>query len=75
MQRERYCNDSVSLTLQTPLGGIKGIVRDVENNDVFEFRKIPFAKPPIGKLRFEKPEKYGIWPGTLDDPHINYFRL
>jgi para-nitrobenzyl esterase len=38
----------------------------VQNNDVFEFRKIPFAKPPIGKLRFEKPEKYGIWPGTLD---------
>jgi carboxylesterase type B len=52
MQRERYRNDSVSL------GGIKGIVRDVENNDVFEFRKIPFAKPPIGNLRFEKPEKY-----------------
>ena len=38
----------------------------MQNNDVFEFRKIPFAKPPIGKLRFEKPEKYGIWAGTLD---------
>jgi len=59
-------NGSGYITLQTPLGGIKGIVRDVENNDVFEFRKIPFAKPPIGNLRFEKPEKYGIWAGTLD---------
>jgi hypothetical protein len=45
-------NGSGYITLQTRLGEIKGIVRDVQNNDVFEFRKIPFAKPPIGKLRF-----------------------
>lgn len=55
-----------NITHQTKLGSMRGIITTVKNETVYQFRKIPFAKPPIGNLRFQQPEKFGSWNQTLD---------
>lgn len=54
------------VTINTSLGTIKGIQRQVLNKTLLEFRKIPYAKPPLNELRFERPLPYGSWDGVLD---------
>ncbi|CAG2236104.1 Esterase CM06B1,Putative inactive carboxylesterase 4,Crystal protein [Mytilus edulis] len=54
------------VTINTKLGSIIGLKTLALNNDVYIFRKIPYAKAPIGNLRFEKPQPYGPWDNTLD---------
>ncbi|OWF40146.1 acylcarnitine hydrolase-like [Mizuhopecten yessoensis] len=49
-------------TVLTKLGEIEGIVE----NEVHQFRNIPYAKPPVGNLRFSKPQAHGPWNGVLD---------
>ncbi|XP_033726587.1 LOW QUALITY PROTEIN: carboxylesterase 1C-like [Pecten maximus] len=46
----------------TKLGEIKGI----EENGVYQFRNIPYAKPPVADLRFAKPQEHEPWEGVLD---------
>lgn len=53
------------ITISTRIGRIEGITADVNNVTVHQFLGIPFAKPPLGELRFRKPEPYGNWTGTL----------
>lgn len=43
--------------VQTPLGPLRGMVID----DVRVFRGVPFAEPPVGKLRFRPPVKVRSW--------------
>ncbi|CAG2248697.1 unnamed protein product [Mytilus edulis] len=51
--------------LKTKLGNIKGISStftfDNYTRNYNEFRNIPFAKPPVGDLRFHQPIPYGGW--------------
>ena len=60
--------DADDVTYITPLGPLIGVRRQVPllNKPVYEFKNIPYAKPPVGNLRFEKPERYRKWQGTLD---------
>ncbi len=44
----------------------KGIVKGIEENDALYFKSIPFAKPPVGQLRFEAPVENDAWNGVLD---------
>ncbi|CAG2240393.1 unnamed protein product [Mytilus edulis] len=49
-------------------GPIKGLKTQNKQTgkDVYEFRGIPFGKPPIGPLRFTKPQPVDKWTDTLD---------
>lgn len=57
------CNGE-DVHIETRLGPMIGI----KKNDamVSVFYNIPFAKPPLGSLRFAKPVPYGNWTGTLN---------
>ncbi|XP_060067071.1 uncharacterized protein LOC132547323 [Ylistrum balloti] len=52
--------------MHTKLGDIVGVVEQVRNEKVYQFRNIPYAKPPVGSRRFTKPELSGPWAGTLN---------
>jgi para-nitrobenzyl esterase len=51
----------------TPGGEIRGRVR----NGIKVFRGIPFAAPPVGKLRFRPPAPPEPWEGVLDATHAS----
>ncbi|KAJ8317909.1 hypothetical protein KUTeg_003000 [Tegillarca granosa] len=59
-----YADDTI--TVLSNSGEIKGVAVTEKNETVFQFRKIPYAKPPLRQLRFKKPEPYGTWKSTLD---------
>src|SRR5690606_4071436 len=46
----------------TDTGAVRGTVGD----GVLEWKGIPYAKPPVGALRFSLPEPASAWSGTLD---------
>ncbi|CAI5454390.1 unnamed protein product [Caenorhabditis angaria] len=49
------------------MGKLRGITEySSDGNSKHIFKKIPFAKPPIGKLRFELPQKTEPWKGIKD---------
>ncbi|MDR3248407.1 MAG: carboxylesterase family protein, partial [Treponema sp.] len=43
-----------------------GTIKGVCENGMYVFKGIPFAKPPIGQLRFMPPVPVDNWVGTLD---------
>ncbi|XP_063972094.1 venom carboxylesterase-6-like isoform X2 [Diachasmimorpha longicaudata] len=59
-------NEDVDPIVKTPLGKLKGYYKASFKGRQFRaFEGIPYAKPPVGKLRFEPPEAFGSWQGTL----------
>ncbi|KAL5009508.1 hypothetical protein ScPMuIL_011813 [Solemya velum] len=48
--------------VNTRCGPIEGISKD----GAFSFRGIPFAKPPVGSLRWKAPVPVDCWTGTLN---------
>lgn len=69
---------SVSLTTQDDLivntrnGKVKGKQLSVLGGHIRAFLGIPFAKPPIGKLRFRDPEPAERWLEVLDATNYAY---
>lgn len=44
----------------------QGAVRGVAEHDTFAFKGIPYAKPPVGPLRWQPPAAPDSWPGVRD---------
>ncbi|XP_031628698.1 esterase B1-like [Contarinia nasturtii] len=55
-------------TVVTKSGPIRGKLQSTIwlNKPYYSFRGIPYAKPPVGKLRFKAPEPIEKWPKTID---------
>ncbi|KAG5320866.1 EST6 protein, partial [Acromyrmex heyeri] len=62
-----HANASVSAPkVKTPLGGLKGYYKVSQNGRKYEaYEGIPYALPPIGKLRFKPPRPIPAWIGEL----------
>ena len=54
------------LTVNTLNGKVRGTRLSVLGGDVRAFLGVPYAKPPLGKLRFRAPEPTGKWDGVKD---------
>ncbi|KAJ9582240.1 hypothetical protein L9F63_003369, partial [Diploptera punctata] len=53
--------------VNTKQGPIRGItISSIEDREYYAFLGIPYAKPPVGKLRFKAPEPPSPWDGTYD---------
>ncbi|XP_029641594.1 cholinesterase 2-like isoform X3 [Octopus sinensis] len=52
--------------IDTTTGTIKGSTFSVQNVDIDVFLGIPFAKPPVGNLRFKRPEPIERWSGIKE---------
>ncbi|KAL3853177.1 hypothetical protein ACJMK2_016742 [Sinanodonta woodiana] len=65
LKQGRLSNDGF-INLDTRPGRLKGIVNTVKKEKVFQFRRVPYAKPPIGELRFSLPVPSGNWANMLD---------
>jgi len=52
----------MSLTADTELGRLQGVA----HGGVVQFRGVPYARPPLGGLRFRPPCPHEPWPGRLD---------
>ncbi|CAL2048928.1 unnamed protein product [Caenorhabditis brenneri] len=53
--------------VSTSYGRVRGITEWSDNNNhKYIFKSVPFAKPPIGDLRFAKPEEPESWEGVRD---------
>ncbi|XP_047530629.1 juvenile hormone esterase-like [Vanessa atalanta] len=47
-------------------GKIKGVLCDSKNGTYYAFKGIPYAKPPLGPLRFKAPQPPESWKGIRD---------
>ncbi|XP_061179317.1 uncharacterized protein LOC133187934 [Saccostrea echinata] len=59
--------------VQTPIGKIQGeikIIPENPNSKVYVFYNIPYAKPPIGNLRFAKPIPFGRFDNIYNATNI-----
>lgn len=50
-----------AVEVKTTSGWVRGYEENFDDGKVFRFVKIPFAKPPIGELRFRPPQPIGEW--------------
>ncbi|KAI7815083.1 carboxylesterase [Rhyzopertha dominica] len=59
------CHASGSPVVDTPLGKVRGTYKKSFSGKTYAaFQGIPYAKPPVGELRFEPPQEVDPWPGT-----------
>lgn len=54
------------LVVQTSTGPIRGRSEHVMGEEVHIFHGVPYAKPPMGTLRFRRPVPVEPWHGVLD---------
>ncbi|XP_049937818.1 venom carboxylesterase-6-like isoform X1 [Schistocerca serialis cubense] len=48
-------------------GALRGVtLRSSSGRPFFAFRGVPYARPPVGKLRFQEPEPMKSWMGVWD---------
>ena len=52
--------------VQTKTGPVRGEILTYSNVTVHRYQGIPYAKPPLGELRFARPQPVSPWTDTLD---------
>ena len=52
----------MTATVETSKGGLRG----VEEDGLFIFRGVHYARPPVGEMRFRPPEEASPWTGVRD---------
>ncbi|KYM93602.1 PREDICTED: venom carboxylesterase-6-like [Cyphomyrmex costatus] len=58
--------DNTAPRVRTPLGGLKGYYKTSQNGRTYEaYEGVPYALPPVGKLRFKPPRPIPAWIGEL----------
>src|SRR6185437_15611451 len=55
-------NSAIVETVETASGKLAGLRKD----GITRFKGVPFAKPPVGRLRWRMPEPAEPWAGTRD---------
>ncbi|XP_067171136.1 acetylcholinesterase [Apteryx mantelli] len=58
--------DAEELVAQTEAGPVRGVRVPVGSGHVTAFLGIPYAEPPLGRLRFQRPRAPRPWSGVLD---------
>ena len=63
-----YFVQSEEIEVVSSFGQIRGLKVKINNgtDSVYQFRNIPYAVPPVGKLRFQKPLPHGPLSGVYD---------
>ncbi|XP_033748690.1 putative inactive carboxylesterase 4 [Pecten maximus] len=63
-----FCQNDTKVVNLTTDTGLRGIMVNVPafNSSVYQYRKIPYAEPPIGHLRFRIPMNTQLWSGIRD---------
>ena len=58
---------SEEIEVVSSFGQIRGLKVEINNGSdtVFQFKRIPYAVPPLGKLRFQKPVPHPPLSGVL----------
>ncbi|KAK3579042.1 hypothetical protein CHS0354_029898 [Potamilus streckersoni] len=51
---------------ETTLGRLQGIVKTLNEENIYQFRRVPYAKPPVDELRYRLPIAAGPWQYKLD---------
>ncbi|XP_023311000.1 venom carboxylesterase-6-like [Anoplophora glabripennis] len=60
-----FCSSQDDLPeIDTPLGRVRGYWKTLDGITYAAFEGIPYAKPPVGDLRFEESEPIPAWSGT-----------
>ena len=59
-----YYSENIIVDIEN--GKVKGKVVDFHNKTINEFLGIRYGKPPIGSLRFKRPEKVDNWTDIYD---------
>lgn len=67
--RERM-PEQEGIFVQTKSGMLHGLHKEVMGTGLDMFLGVPFAKPPVGDLRFRKPVKIDPWPGIFNAHHL-----
>ena len=55
---------AVSTVVETEYGSVQGV--EVEGFDVIAWKGLPYAKPPLGELRWRAPQNPDSWEGIRD---------
>ena len=61
-------NPKEASVILTDKGAVKGILSDDGRVEIFA--GIPFAKPPVGELRWKEPQELEPWNGVLEADHF-----
>ncbi|KAL1491255.1 hypothetical protein ABEB36_011876 [Hypothenemus hampei] len=58
--------------IESPSGKLQGkLLRTRNGRQIAAFMGIPYARPPVGQLRFQPPKEFGPWKGILNATKIH----